>query len=372
MSLVHKTYDCEDRKIGKIPIKNIWLLFLYASDLAQFGQKFNAEVESSPDIPNLIARLLCFAVEIRRHRNLSRSYKAKKAVLTRVRGRIDPLATLSRDLLMQGCVACRYEDHTVDTVRNRLVRAALTALSPIVPNESLATQCRRLANALGEQGVSALMPSRAELSADQMARHDADDRLMVSLARLVFDLRLPMENRGDHVLTEVERDEKLVRRLFEKAVANFLKIELFGDSDWRVLPGKRQDWQIEPMSQTQDIAQILPNMITDIILENSREERRIIIDTKFTEIFTKSRYKERILKSGSVYQMYAYLRSQEHQLDVASINSTGILLHPSIGEDIDEAVTIQGHRLRFMTVDLSLDSAMVLEQFRRLAPNRLA
>ncbi len=32
--------------------------------------------------------------------------------------------------------------------------------------------------------------------------------------------------------------------------------------------------------------------------------------------------------------------------------SEGLMLHPSLGEHLDEEVVIQGHRIRFATVDL--------------------
>jgi 5-methylcytosine-specific restriction enzyme subunit McrC len=73
------------------------------------------------------------------------------------------------------------------------------------------------------------------------------------------------------------------------------------------------------------MATILPGMQTDIELNHIASGRRIIIDTKFTHIFTKSDYREAMLKSGYLYQMYAYLRTQEQVDDQASLCSEGIL-----------------------------------------------
>lgn len=50
--------------------------------------------------------------------------------------------------------------------------------------------------------------------------------------------------------------------------------------------------------------------------------------------------------------MYAYLRSQEGRGTLYD-TAEGILLHPSVGETIDEYVTLQGHKMRFVTVDLA-------------------
>ena len=49
------------------------------------------------------------------------------------------------------------------------------------------------------------------------------------------------------------------------------------------------------------------------------------------------------------------LRSQERPDDPASLNSEGMLLHPQTGGSVDEDMMIQGHRVRFKTVDLMGD-----------------
>src|SRR4051794_13542678 len=112
--------DGDSRLIGRIPVRNIWLLFLYASNLARFHGQHAAAAEESPDFPSLIARQLCYAVGRRLRRNLSRGCQQKQAVLTRVRGRIDVLETFAGDLLCKGMIACRFEEFTFDTPRNRM------------------------------------------------------------------------------------------------------------------------------------------------------------------------------------------------------------------------------------------------------------
>lgn len=351
--------------VGRIPVRNIWLLFLYASNLANFHGQFAAAVEESPDFPSLIARLLCYAVDRRLRRNLSRDYLQTQAVLARVRGRIDVLKTVSGDLLSKGMIACRFEDFTFDTPRNRLVRAALDALATRLDDEHLRHECARLAGDLGRQGVGGLKPSRAALSADRIGRHDADDRLMVTLAKLVFDLVLPTEDQGDYAMTRLDKDEILVRRLFEKAVGNFYRTEL-AHRGWRVHQGKSLNWQIEYL--TPGGQAFFPGMISDIILENDALARRIIIDTKFTSIFGRSRHREAVLKSGYIYQLYTYLRSQERPEDPLSLAAAGMFLHPSIEGDLDEIVRIQGHEIRFATVDLSQSTASILARLRMFMP----
>jgi hypothetical protein len=60
-----------------------------------------------------------------------------------------------------------------------------------------------------------------------------------------------------------------------------------------------------------------------------------------------------MLKSGYLYQLYAYLRTQEKDGDPASLCSEGLLLHPQVGGAVDEWMDLQGHRMRFKTIDLA-------------------
>ncbi|WP_294541575.1 5-methylcytosine-specific restriction endonuclease system specificity protein McrC [uncultured Rhodoblastus sp.] len=350
--------------LDKIPVRNVWLLFLYASGLAQFNDRFEAEVEDSPDFKSLIARLLCYATEKRQRRNLSFGYRRREGILRRVRGRIDILETVSNDLFRRGEVACRFEELTIDTPRNRIVRAALAKLAGWLEDADLSHRCRMLANALGRVGVSGKKPTRSEIASDQIARHEGEDRLMVSLAKAVFDLVLPTESAGARTLLKAQREETEFRKLFEKAVGNFFASELPRDEGWRVYPGKQYVWPVSEASA--GIRSYLPIMITDIILENETDGRRIIIDTKFTNILTPGQRGGFRFKTGHLYQLYAYLRSQERQNDPLSLNADGMLIYPAIGLDVDESALIQGHRMRFATIDLSQSTAEVVERLRML------
>jgi len=107
-------------------------------------------------------------------------------------------------------------------------------------------------------------------------------------------------------------------------------------------------------------------MKTDIILENKVVGHRLIIDTKFNAITKKGWHRDQTLRSGYIYQMYAYLRTQERGEDSMSLNSMGMLLHPSVGVDMDESITTQGHQIRFYTVNLGESADRIREQLLEL------
>lgn len=346
--------------IGRIPVRNLWLLMLYASDLFRTRGSGKVGLEDSPDdLPDLVAEILARAVEVRQRRHLSLGYRSRDAVLNRVRGRIDLLTTERHQLLARGLVACRFAELTVDTPRNRFVRAALETVSRVVRRKDVAHRCRSLASGMKAMGVSGNPPTRVEMSADRFGRHDAGDRFMVAAAKLAFDLALPTETAGTNVLSLPDREVTWVRKLFERAVGGFYDAVL-SPQGWRVQCGGTLRWQVE--QKTSGIEKILPTMRTDVVLDHPSTGRRIVIDTKFTSIITSGWYREETLRSGYVYQIYAYLRSQVGRGDSLADCASGLLLHPSVGDAVDEVVAIQGHSIRFATVDLSASAAEIRSQ----------
>lgn len=349
---------------AEIPLRNIWILFLYAADLVQLRGRFERDVEEARDLPDLVGRLMVHVVEDRLRRNLSRGYRPHNAVLPRVRGRIDMLATEARQLMERGQIACRFEEHVMDTPRNRLVRAALERLAARVLTHETAHQCRSLAADFLRAGVSSRRPSRAELATDPMGRNESVDRMMVALARMVFDGTIPTEAAGTALQPGDETTEHLIRRLFERAVGNALRIELERQG-WRVAQGRRIAW---PVSEaTPGLPAILPGMQTDIELNHPDSGRHIVIDTKFTCILTASNFRSEVLRSGYLYQMYAYLRTQERETDPSSLAAEGILLHPQAGSSVEETMIVQGHPVSFRTIDLTASVTEFEKQLRKLA-----
>lgn len=349
--------------VGRIPVRNIWLLLLYASDLFRLHGKDAVDLEDNPDdLPDLVAEILADAVEERQRRHLSLGYRVREADLNRVRGRIDVLATERRRLLLRGLVACRFDELMIDTPRNRFVRAALEAISRLVRQPGLRRRCRKLASDMKSMGVSGTPPTRHQMSSDRFGRHDAGDRYMVAAAKLAFDLALPTEVSGRNALALPDREERWARRLFERAVGGFYRVVL-SSREWRVSTGGTLTWEIE--ESTPGVNRILPNMQTDIVLDERQSGRRIVIDTKFTAILKSGWYRDETLSSAYLYQIYAYLRSQVGRGDRSADHAEGLLLHPAVGQSVDESATIQGHRIRFATVDLAASTSAIRDQLLR-------
>lgn len=373
------------QKLGKFPIRNLWFLFVYASDLSQFRNQFRGQVDQATSFRSLVSRLLCHIVDRRLRRGLGIRHLSHCDVLRRVRGRIDVLETYAQSLLQKGRIACRYDRLTVDIPRNRLARTALISLSseirevlaeqrksdhsggkPLLDElESLHRQCGRLEWALGRAGVSDRHLSSSELDVEQISTHEMEDWLMVSLSKAALDYSFPSSQPGIQWAPELLLQDDGYSKLFERAIGNFYRIELPRD-EWIVRIQRRLQWrETEPL---RGVSNYLPIMKADVVLENRRSGRKITIDTKFKSILKKrgedsERYR---FDSKDIYQLYSYIRSQEHEGNEDSKRSEGILLYPSVDQYVDAEANFHGHRIRFVTVDLNRDSSDIVEQLKRL------
>ncbi|MCY4364838.1 MAG: 5-methylcytosine-specific restriction endonuclease system specificity protein McrC [Chloroflexi bacterium] len=361
--------------IGRIPVRNIWLLMLYASRLyREIPTNRRVAVEDNPDeIPNLVAEILALAVERRLRRNLSADFHRRQADLNRVRGRINLLRTERRHLLEKGKIACSFEELTTNTQLNQFVKAALQELPKTLKDRDLARRCRIAATAMERAGVSNGLASirwlGSALERSAAGRTSSEDLRMLAAARLAFSLDLPTEDPGSSRLPTPDRDNLWARRLFEAAIGGFYDT-LLSPLGWLVKTGSWIDWQTE--DTTPGMAAILPSMQTDIVLERPADcgqgsRTRTVIDTKFNHILGEGQYGNHRIRSGYLYQIYAYLRSQETDSDPLSLNASGLLLHPSVDGEIDETATIQGHLIRFATVDLTAGSQVIRSRLLTLA-----
>lgn len=359
----HKTSATDATGKMKIPIRNLWLLMFYASDLRRCYNPHKHDVEENPDdIADIIAEILCYSVDLRLMRNLSFGYLSKTAVLNRVRGRIDMLYTESRQLLKKAKVCCCFEELSVNTSRNRYVRAALERLSALAQvNRELRHRCRTLAMRLGRIGVIDDKPSNYSAKSERFGLHDSEDRIMLFAADLAFALMLPTQLDGDYALVS-SKDEEL-EKLFEQAVRGFYCFHLKGAC---AVSSKKPKWQTS--NETEGIKAILPGMQTDITITEKSSDEQLIIDTKFNEITTKGHRRDKTLRSDDIYQIYAYLRSQEKPDKPQSYKTSGMLLHPSVGTDYNESVVIQGHKFMFYTVDLKAKATEIKKRLLEILP----
>ena len=168
--------------------------------------------------------------------------------------------------------------------------------------EELRQQLRRLIRDL--DGVDVIEVSSAFIRRQQLGRNDADYRLMLAICDLVLQRQMPTEEAGSKRLLGLDRDTLTLYKIFERFVANFYRFHL---KEWSVTAQHPLQWH------TAKTSRFLPGMVADLLLRHRADGQSIVLDTKFTpNSLAHGRSDKLVFDSSHLYQMYAYLRSQEH------------------------------------------------------------
>lgn len=344
----------------QIPIRNVWLLQLYASSFYRSEGAGLVAAENNPeDLPELVARILADEVSLRLHTGLSVGFQQTTAPVTRVRGRINVLTTERQQLLSRGRVSCTFDTIVTDTPANRLARTALQRAATLVPGQP---RYRSLALQMDAAGVRGACPPLSMAAAMQRERLLGRDRRMIAAAELLLTLAIPTTDVGTRLLPLPHLGDQYLRKLFELAACGFYRHRL-RPMGWKVEHNKQLQWDVDRLSP--GMKAILPSMFFDIRLSHNdpvgRGRRSVVVDTKFTSVTKPGQFGKETLKSGYLYQIYAYLMSQDAR--ETEPKTEGLMLHPVVDGSLDEEVVIQGHRIRFATVDLSGSAGTIADQF---------
>ena len=328
-----------------IPIRNLYYLFLYAWDRFSEGNRADVGADVGEDLPNLLAKVLASGVRRQLSRGLNRDYFERTDELALPRGKFLLQNTVKRNSLKFGCAVCQFDELSVDTLSNRILKAALRRLhqSPYI-DPNLATELRRLEARLENVTQISFVPSVFRLL--QVATSESRYPLLMDICRLVMELSLPDESGNGHRFRNVLEDEVRMSAIFEHFVRNFYRLEQGRYS----VAAEAILWPATCASSWQ--ASYLPNMLTDVTLRSAG--RMIIIDTKFyKETFVTSRFGTTPkIHSGHLYQLQSYL--EHSRKDPGDTKSEGILLYPSInGLEVELDYQLPSYRIRVCTLDLS-------------------
>ena len=355
-------------RVSGVPIRNIWYMLLYAWNEVPVRQYLNVDVDQSPSLDALLATILALSMRQRLRIGLGRSYINEEQLLRGIRGRIDFVESVKRLAFESGQAYCRFQRFTTNAPKNQIIRTTLMRLvqtGNFGPEKSRAEELRqRLRRLIRDlDGVDVIEVSSALIRRQQLGRNDADYRLMLAICDLVLQRQMPTEEAGSNRLLGLDRDTLTLHKIFERFVANFYRFHL---KEWSVSAQHPLQWH------TAKTSQFLPGMVADVVLRHRAGGQTIVLDTKFTpNSLAHGRSDKLVFDSSHLYQMYAYLRSQEH-LSERLGTASGILLYPTVQWHLSEQIEVQGHLIRFETIDLSEPWKAIEAKLLELIPDENA
>lgn len=326
-----------------IPVRNIYYLLLYAWGYFRSAGVREVGAEESPDLPNLLAKVLNEGVHRLIRRGLDRGYIGITEETRSPRGKLRLDAMTKQQTMLRGFAVCDLDELTSDVLHNQILRSTLLSLS----------NCHDVAADLRHElrKSAKLMPSvtpvhlTATLFArTQLSRNTSQYLFLMRVCELVFYALLPDETGSGSKFQSLLEDEIRMSSLFEDFLRNFYRSELIEYSvNAEIMP-----W----MAETEDdVARaLLPVMKTDLTLRSSH--RTIVADAKYyKEVFAKGQYAPR-LRSGHLYQLMTYLSHIKIREPARSVS--GLLVYPANGTNLLLRYSLLGTPVIVATVDLNL------------------
>lgn len=305
------------------------------------------EFENSLD---LCAAILARGVESQLKRGLGRSYVERTERLSTLRGRVDVTATLKTSALLKRQLVCDYDELSIDTQANRILKATMHLL---LINRDVAKGRKR--------DLRKLLPYFAEVTEIDLRscnwkiridRNNQEYRLLLFICRMVYEGLLMSEAWGAHTVPSFF-DDQAVSRLYEHFILEYYKKEHPELS----VSASQVPWALDDGELG-----LLPVMQTDITLRKG--DRVHIIDAKYYGHMMQQNYGLHTLHSGNLYQIFTYVKNMQEALPKDAPRVSGMLMYARTDEELlpDSSYQMSGNSISVKSLDLNTSWPNVKEQ----------
>ena len=307
-----------------IRVRNLVHMLAYAfSALREQGYRAVA-TEDFDNAAELCAAILERGVSLQLKRGLGQEYVNRIEARSSLRGKIEVTESVKSQAILRRQLVCSYDEFSVDTTMNRI-----------------------------KKSLKKLMVFFADVreidlhTVDWNMRYDRNNhpyRMLLAVCWLVVKGLLQTQSEGTARMMDFF-DEQRMSRLYEKFILEYYRKE----HPHLKASASFIDWALDD-----GVSDGLPTMRSDITL--SARGRVLIIDAKYYASTMQSNFDKRTMHSGNLYQIFAYVKNKQVDLERAGENAevSGMLLYAATDEDIqpDATYRMSGNRISARTLDL--------------------
>ena len=316
-------------------------MLAYAFSVLNKPEYRSLSAEDFDNAVELCAAILERGVSLQLKRGLGQEYVNRTEALSSLRGKIEVTDSVKSQAILRRQLVCSYDEFSVDTTMNRVIKATVALLM-----RSDITRARK-------KSLKKLMVFFADVrdidlhTVDWNMRYDRNNRtyrMLMAVCWLVVKGQLHTRYDGSTRMMDFFT-EQCMSRLYEKFILEYYR---------REHPQLRASASFIDWALDDGMSDGLPAMRSDITL--SARGRVLIIDAKYYTSTMQTYYEKKTVKSGNLYQIFAYVKNKQAALERAGDGTevSGMLLYAATDEDIqpDFAYRMSGNRISATTLDL--------------------
>ena len=197
-----------------IPIQNIYYLLCYAWNKLEEKDLVEVSAEESPDLLNLLARVLLNGTKTLLKRGLEQQYLTETEVYQGIKGKLEVGQSLRKNLFQKGLAVCEFDELSTDILANQILK---TTLLNLYKTEGLETNLRYEMKAVfwRMNEVSKIQITDSVFKQIRINRNNSFYDFLLNVSELVHHNLLPNQEKGHFKFKDFLRDER--------QMANFLR-----------------------------------------------------------------------------------------------------------------------------------------------------
>lgn len=329
----------------KIPIKNIYYMLCYAWNVLEQSDNVLLGSEKFDNIYNLFARIYINGTGSLIKRGFNRYYIQKNRETSTLKGKINISDSIKAQSFHQGSMVCQFDEFSKNIKLNQIIKTTINILIKS-PQLDADLKNKLLKIRVHFSDIEDIRLSKELFSSLRYNRNNNHYRMLINISELIYQALITNDEHNKFSFSDFVRDNQMAR-LYEKFVLNFYKRHL-DESIYNVHAPKIK-WNLDEKIADEYLS-LLPEMRTDIVIENKDKKTQIIIDTKYyAQTLVSNNWTDvEKVRTGHLYQIFAYVHNSDF-----SGNKKGMLLYPTIEKEIDAIFPIGGKNIEARTLNLN-------------------
>lgn len=307
------------------------------------------ETESFENIADLLSEILAIGVSKQIKQGLVKDYIEISESTSSIKGKINITDSINEQSFIKGQLNCTYDEFSLNCYLNKILKSTFILL---IKSDISRKRKKKLKNLLMYFREVDLIDVNSINWKIRFDRNNQTYKMLINICYLVITGLIHSEKVGDKKLMEFFDDQQM-SSLYEKFLLNYFKKE-----HPNILTHAPQiDWQID-----EGIDLLLPKMKTDVTLEY--QNKILIIDAKFYSQNTLKNYGKNIHNTSNLYQIFAYVKNKQIEVQGKDIEVSGMLLYVKTSQSIqpDSDYVMSGNKISVKTLDLNQDFSLIKEQ----------
>ena len=345
-----------------IIIKNIYHMLVYAFKVLKQEEyrSINGEYFNNKEIYDLFAEILEKGISKQLRQGLYREYVPKQEELSVMRGKLNISDTLRLQSQRKQRVSCEFDDYSEDNIHNQILKSTLLL---VVQTENIDKQRKKSLKNLLLFFDSVSIIDMKSVRWDKLIyqRNNKNYELLLNLCYFLYNGMIQTTEEGKYKLASFT-DEQM-HMLFQRFVFEYYKKTFKNIINVSAPTIKWYD----DYDDSDPLIKLLPDMKTDIVLK--KDNKILIIDTKYyTKVMTRN-YSKSTLRSGHLYQIFSYVKNMEKS---CSETVSGLLLYAKTDEDIfpdnraKKSFLSTGNNISIRTLDLNQEFDIITVQLNNI------